>query len=189
MRALVGAVRAGTWRLTCRIIVALGAMSLVGCRGDRPERTTVPPAAVVQSPTSHAASTVADLPLIEVPVTGAGSTFAVMLTGDGGWASADRAIAKALATHGIPVVGLSSPRYLMSARSPEEISRDLARILRHYITAWGRSRIAVSDTHAGPTWRLHGVLACLTTCVTGSHSSDCSGQQDGRDSSSMSSIS
>jgi type IV secretory pathway VirJ component len=135
--------RARAVRRTWRIVVVLGFAGLVGCRGDHSEAPPAPPVAKVSSPTTGEVPTVADLPLIEVPASGTGSTFAVMLTGDGGWAPADRAISNALAAHGIPVAGLSSPRYLASARSPDELSRDLGRILRHYITAWGRSRIVV----------------------------------------------
>jgi len=138
MRARVRAV-CRTWR----IIFVLGSASLVGCRGNHSEAPPASPAAKVSSSTTGEAASVADLPLIEVPTSGAGSTFAVMLTGDGGWAPADRAISNALAAQGIPVAGLSSPRYLASARSPDALSRDLGRILRHYITAWGRSRIVV----------------------------------------------
>src|SRR5665213_3679516 len=48
-----------------------------------------------------------DLPLVEVPATGTGNddVFAVLLSGDGGWAGIDRKVAQSLAERGIPVVG------------------------------------------------------------------------------------
>ncbi len=81
----------------------------------------------------------ADLPLVEVPAHGAsGDALAVILSGDGGWAGLDREVAGALAAKGVPVVGLDSLRYFWTARTPDGAARDLARILRHYLAAWGR---------------------------------------------------
>jgi len=67
----------------------------------------------------------------------------VLITGEGGWAAGDRGLSRALAARGVPVVGLSAPGYLARARTPDEMARDLARILRHYSAAWGRGRVAV----------------------------------------------
>jgi type IV secretory pathway VirJ component len=88
-------------------------------------------------------SDVADLPLIEIPAAGSDSIFAILITGDGGWAAADRGLATSLTAHGVPVVGLSAPRYLTPARTPDESARDLARILRYYEAAWQRNRVVV----------------------------------------------
>jgi type IV secretory pathway VirJ component len=85
---------------------------------------------------------VGDLPLTLVPAS-QGPLLAVMLTGDGGWATADRSMAAAFARHNVAVVGLSSPRYLVHRPTPEEASADLARILRHFLAAWGRERVIV----------------------------------------------
>ncbi|MBI3776749.1 MAG: virulence factor, partial [Gammaproteobacteria bacterium] len=52
-----------------------------------------------------------DLPLIEVPVTSNSDAFAVILSGDGGWASLDRELAGAITAQGIPVVGWDSLHY------------------------------------------------------------------------------
>ena len=70
-------------------------------------------------------------------------TMAVMLTGDGGWASIDRRIANDFAARGIPVVGLDSRSYLKEERSPEEASRDVARIMRKYTATWAVQRVAI----------------------------------------------
>ena len=84
---------------------------------------------------------VADLPLIVVPGLGKsrGDWFAVMLTGDGGWAGLDKGVSKELAKHNIPVVGWDSLKYFWSPRTPEGASKDLDRVLRHYSRAWGRA--------------------------------------------------
>jgi type IV secretory pathway VirJ component len=89
----------------------------------QPRRAPAPPA-------------VRDLPLVEVPAKGDSGELAVIMSGDGGWASLDRDIGQALAARGIPVVGFNSLQYFWRARTPDEASRDLARVLRHYLNAW-----------------------------------------------------
>ena len=86
---------------------------------------------------------VSDLPLIEVPVVGTGddgSTLAVMLSGDGGWAGLDKEVAARLAGRGVPVVGWSSLQYFWKPRTPVGAAEDLARVIRHYLAAWHRER-------------------------------------------------
>ncbi len=84
---------------------------------------------------------VADLPLVPVPATGPSSdTFAVLLSGDGGWAGIDKDLAAKFAAAGVPVVGLDSLRYFWSARTPEGLAKDLDRVLRSYATQWKKSR-------------------------------------------------
>jgi type IV secretory pathway VirJ component len=84
------------------------------------------------------------LPLVEVQAD-AGSApadaFAILVSGDGGWAGLDRNIAKAFAARGIPVVGLDSLRYFWSARKPEEVSRDVAAIITTYQQRWHRRAV------------------------------------------------
>ncbi|HEY6642332.1 AcvB/VirJ family lysyl-phosphatidylglycerol hydrolase [Povalibacter sp.] len=87
-------------------------------------------------------TTLADLPLIDVKATGNGNprVFAVLLSGDGGWAGLDQKVAAALAAHGIPVVGLDSLRYFWRKRTPAGLAQDLDRVLRFYASHWNRSR-------------------------------------------------
>jgi type IV secretory pathway VirJ component len=79
---------------------------------------------------------------VEVPASTRGSadTFAVLLSGDGGWAGLDKQVAAALTTHGVPVVGLDSLRYFWSKRTPEGLAADLDRILAFYSQHWNRKR-------------------------------------------------
>jgi len=85
---------------------------------------------------------VSDLPLVEVPARQKGSdTVAVIVSGDGGWAGLDREVGNALATSGIPVVGLNSLQYFWTKRTPAGASADLARILRHYLSAGDRKNV------------------------------------------------
>jgi len=98
----------------------------------------------------HAAQTpatlpapVADLPLTEVPASGGASSpwLAVFLSGDGGWVGLDRGVSEALAQHGIPVVGWDSLKYFWSPRTPSGASADLDRVVRHYSSAWNKSKV------------------------------------------------
>jgi len=84
--------------------------------------------------------TLKDLPLVEVPHTGTGNddVFAVLLSGDGGWAGIDKEVARSLAERGIPVVGWDTLRYFWTARTPEGLARDVERTLDYYASAWGR---------------------------------------------------
>ena len=95
-------------------------------------------------PTTVAA--LSDLPLVEVPASGtpaAGSEplFAVLLTGDGGWAGIDQDLAAEIARNGVPVVGFNTLKYFWTARTPEAAARDLERVIRRYASAWNRPKV------------------------------------------------
>lgn len=99
-------------------------------------------------PRDHAESSstgITGLPLVEYPpaTKSGGRTGVIFLSGDGGWASIDKRIAEALVTAGLPVIGFDSLRYFWSERSPQEVARDLARVVDHYHTAWGISRFVL----------------------------------------------
>jgi len=83
---------------------------------------------------------VADLPLVPVPSSVPSDTFAVLLSGDGGWAGIDKDLAAKFAAAGVPVVGLDSLRYFWSARTPEGLAKDLDRVLRSYATQWKKNK-------------------------------------------------
>jgi type IV secretory pathway VirJ component len=110
-----------------------------------------------------------DLPIIEVPaqptaaqLTGAQSTaaqstaapsaaapsaaapsdvFAIIMSGDGGWAGLDQDIAAALSARGIPVVGLDSLRYYWTTRTPQGVAADTDRMIRYYLSHFGKKRV------------------------------------------------
>jgi type IV secretory pathway VirJ component len=83
-----------------------------------------------------------DMPLVEVPATGTGNDdlFAVLLSGDGGWAGLDQQVARSLSERGIPVVGWDTLRYFWTARTPEGLAHDLDRTLDYYAKSWNRHR-------------------------------------------------
>jgi len=85
-----------------------------------------------------------DLPVIEVPPapgTAPTDSFAIVMSGDGGWAGLDKDVAQALSEHGIPVVGLDSLRYFWSARTPEGLAADTDRLIRYYLEHLGKQRV------------------------------------------------
>jgi type IV secretory pathway VirJ component len=86
---------------------------------------------------------VRDLPIIEVPAHTDGPMLAILLSGDGGWASIDRQIADELASHGVSVVGFNLKDYLGKERTPAETSVDVARAIRAYRHKWNRGEIVI----------------------------------------------
>jgi type IV secretory pathway VirJ component len=99
-------------------------------------RLAAPPAA-----TAAAAPEIGDLPLHEVHAANASREFALLLTGDGGWAGLDQELAARLAAAGVPTVALNSLQYFWSPRTPEQTAADVARVLRHYLAAWHAERV------------------------------------------------
>jgi type IV secretory pathway VirJ component len=89
-----------------------------------------------------AAADISDLPLQEVHAAGAASgEFALLMTGDGGWAGLDQELAARLAAAGVPTVGLNSLKYFWTARTPEQTAQDVARVMRHYLSAWNKQKV------------------------------------------------
>ena len=85
-----------------------------------------------------------DLPVTEVPAqpgAAPSDTFAILMSGDGGWAGLDQDIAAALSARGIPVVGLDSLRYYWTARTPGGLAADTDRMIRYYSTRFGKKRV------------------------------------------------
>ena len=71
-----------------------------------------------------------------------GDELAVILSGDGGWAGADRELAKVLShDRGVPVVGFDTLQYFWRSRTPDAAASDLDKVIRHYLTAWKRKKV------------------------------------------------
>jgi type IV secretory pathway VirJ component len=84
-----------------------------------------------------------DLPVVEVaaqPNAAPSDSFAIIMSGDGGWAGLDQDIAAALSAQGIPVVGLDSLRYYWTKRTPEGLAADTDRMIRYYLTHFGKKK-------------------------------------------------
>jgi type IV secretory pathway VirJ component len=85
-----------------------------------------------------------DLPVVEIPAkpdAAPSDAFAIMMSGDGGWAGIDQDIAAALTAKGIAVVGLDSLRYYWTARTPQGIAADTDRLIRYYLAHFGKKRV------------------------------------------------
>jgi type IV secretory pathway VirJ component len=95
-------------------------------------RSVAPPAAL------------GDLPVVEVPAlpnAPASDAFAIIMSGDGGWAGIDQNIAAALSAKGIPVVGWDSLRYYWTARTPDGLAADTDKMIRYYLSHFGKNRV------------------------------------------------
>jgi type IV secretory pathway VirJ component len=85
-----------------------------------------------------------DLPVVLVPSrtgTAPSDAFAIMMSGDGGWAGLDQDVAAALAAAGIPVIGLDSLRYYWTPRTPQGLAADTDRMIRYYLAHLGKKRV------------------------------------------------
>ncbi len=71
------------------------------------------------------------------------------MSGDGGWAGIDQAVAAALSARGIPVVGLDSLRYYWTARTPSGVASDTDRMIRYYLAHFGKAARAADRLLAG----------------------------------------
>ncbi len=100
----------------------------------RSPRTRVPPPPAA----------LGDLPIVEVRAqtgTVPSDAFAIIMSGDGGWAGLDQDVAAALAASGIPVVGLDSLRYYWTARTPDGVAADTDRMIRYYLAHLDKKRV------------------------------------------------
>jgi type IV secretory pathway VirJ component len=95
----------------------------------------------VNAPRALRPQQIDDLPVNEVHAEGNSDEFALLLTGDGGWAGLDQELAARLAASGVPTVGLNSLKYFWTQRSADEAARDVARVIRHYLSSWGKKRV------------------------------------------------
>ena len=85
-----------------------------------------------------------DLPVVEVPAQESAppsDAFAIIMSGDGGWAGIDQSIAAALSEKGIFVVGWDSLRYYWTKRTPEGLAADTDRMIRYYLSHLGKKRV------------------------------------------------
>lgn len=107
---------------------------------DAFDRITTAPQVVREA----AVQSLEDLPLVEVPAKGTPrDILAVLLTGDGGFAAADRGLSGELSAAGVSVVALNSLKYFWTGRTPEEAASALERILRRYLADWKKNRVVL----------------------------------------------
>ncbi len=101
------------------------------------------------NPRSACGDSLKDLPLIEAPAAREGSTLAVMISGDGGWAALDRGVAAELTRADVFVVGLNSLHYFFHTKTPEQAAHDYERIVRCYMASTGRRELVLMGYSRG----------------------------------------
>lgn len=111
--------------------------------GDAAQRLLEATRAAIAAGAASAAGSLADLPLVDVPAAHPGQLMAVIYSGDGGWRDIDKQIGESLAAAGVPVVGVDCLRYFWTKRTPEEVGRDLGRIIATYTARWHTPRVVL----------------------------------------------
>jgi type IV secretory pathway VirJ component len=72
----------------------------------------------------------ADLPVVELAPKGAPRGVALIWSGDGGWRDIDQRVGALMAAQGFKVVGIDALRYFWSDRTPEDMARDTALMVK-----------------------------------------------------------
>jgi type IV secretory pathway VirJ component len=106
-------------------------------RGVAPPPAALGDLPVIEVPAQSVAAPAAAVPSAAAP----SDAFAIIMSGDGGWAGLDQDIAAALSARGIPVVGLDSLRYYWTARTPAGVAADTDRMIRYYTSHFGKKRV------------------------------------------------
>jgi type IV secretory pathway VirJ component len=104
---------------------------------QNPTRLAAPPADLSDLPVIEIAAQPGAVPTATAPL----DSFAIIMSGDGGWAGLDQDVAAALSAKGIPVVGLDSLRYYWTARTPDGVAADTDRLIRYYLGHFGKQRV------------------------------------------------
>jgi type IV secretory pathway VirJ component len=97
---------------------------------------------------SSRSSAIGGLPVVEVPPVSTetpdpahGASIVVLLTGDGGWAGIDRELAAKFVSRGVPVLGLNTLKYFWHARTPEQATGDVSRIVQYGLAKYRRTQV------------------------------------------------
>ncbi|BCW86893.1 hypothetical protein sos41_00150 [Alphaproteobacteria bacterium SO-S41] len=86
------------------------------------------PSAPPPAPTHVDISGLDDLPLTVVPSADTPTSYAIFLTGDGGWAGIDQSISETLAAKGVEVVGFNTLDYFWEAKTHLQTAADVNRV-------------------------------------------------------------
>lgn len=84
-----------------------------------------------------------DVPVVEVARHSVSGVLVIFYSGDGGWRDIDRSLGDALGRDGYAVVGVDTLRYFWGQREPMGVARDLDRLVRHYLDAWGLNEVVL----------------------------------------------
>lgn len=82
------------------------------------------------------ADATSDMPIVTLPATPTHDTMAIVYSGDGGWRDLDKTLAGILQSKGVPTIGVDSLRYFWSARSAQDVAKDLQQLIATYRARW-----------------------------------------------------
>lgn len=75
------------------------------------------------------------------PLAGREDVVAIFYSGDGGWRDLDQSLGKIIASHGIPVQGVSLLQYYWRNRPAKESAVDLDALIAHAVSQPGKKRV------------------------------------------------
>jgi type IV secretory pathway VirJ component len=67
--------------------------------------------------------------------------FVILISGDGGWKGFINVVAKTFSEKGVSVVGLNLVPYLNAEKSPEQIAKDIQRIMYNFYYVWKKKKV------------------------------------------------
>ncbi|NVO18604.1 MAG: hypothetical protein HXX13_02840 [Bacteroidetes bacterium] len=91
-----------------------------------------------------------DLPLLRFE-SGKNSNdfFIVIFPGDGGWRDFIDYLSKYFCDHGINTVGINTIPYLSDTRKPEEIAKDITRVINNFSEVWNKKKVVLAGYSFG----------------------------------------
>lgn len=91
-----------------------------------------------------------NLPLNIIPSAGKNNLPMVfMISGDGGWTSFDQSLAEAIATQGMPVIGLDAQKYFWKEKTPNGTTADIEKVISKYSNQLGRDKYILAGYSFG----------------------------------------
>lgn len=96
------------------------------------------------------AQEIADLPLIiKAGLKGNKGPVFYLISGDGGWNNFDNSLCDELSKRGVPIVGLDSKKFFWKAKSPEETTQQLQKVITFYNKQFGRESFVLAGYSFG----------------------------------------
>ncbi|WP_426295172.1 AcvB/VirJ family lysyl-phosphatidylglycerol hydrolase [Dyadobacter endophyticus] len=85
------------------------------------------------------------LPLCMVPASRPDTQLPLVffVSGDGGWTSFDQSVSEAIASLGMPVIGMDAQKYFWNKKSPETASSEIAQAINYYRNHLQKTRVVL----------------------------------------------
>jgi type IV secretory pathway VirJ component len=75
--------------------------------------------------------------------------FIILISGDGGWRGFINIVGKVISEQGVSVVGLNLIPYLSEEKSPEQIAKDIHRIIYNFSHTWKKKKVLIGGYSFG----------------------------------------